>query len=112
MTRKRYYVYFLSNISKMIYTGFTNNLMNRVTQHKENKRDGFTKKYNLHKLVYYEEFQDVRKAIAREKELKGWRREKKVALIEKHNPKWKDLSKNIENDLDSDSKTDKSQEEE
>lgn len=89
---RRYFVYIMSNISKMIYTGMTNNLSRRVKEHKEKVNDGFTKRYNIHRLIYYEEFQDVRKAIAREKEIKGWRREKKVALIEKMNPKWKDLS--------------------
>ncbi|NGP90237.1 GIY-YIG nuclease family protein [Fodinibius halophilus] len=90
----RYYVYIMSNISKMIYTGMTNSLTRRVREHKEKVNEGFTKRYNIHRLVYYEEFQDVREAIAREKEIKGWRREKKVALIEKVNPKWKDLAAN------------------
>jgi len=89
---KRYYVYMLSNISRMLYTGMTNDLSERVKDHRQKRNDGFTKRYNIHRLVYYEEFQDVRKAIAREKEIKGWRREKKVALIERLNPKWKDLS--------------------
>ena len=89
---KRYYVYIMSNISKMIYTGMTNNLSRRVNDHKQKRTDGFTNRYNIHRLVYYEEFQDVRKAIAREKEIKGWRREKKVALIKNVNPKWIDLS--------------------
>lgn len=88
----RYYSYIISNISKMIYTGMTNSLSRRVREHKQEVNEGFTKRYNIHKLVYYEEFQDVRKAIAREKEIKGWRREKKVALIEEVNPKWKDLA--------------------
>ena len=77
----------------MIYTGMTNDLARRVNEHKEKRYDGFTKRYNIHQLVYYEEFQDAKKAIAREKEIKGWRREKKVALIENANPAWKDLSK-------------------
>lgn len=88
----KYYVYMMSNISKMIYTGMTNSLSRRVREHKQKVNDGFTKRYNIHRLVYYEEFQDVRKAIAREKEIKGWRREKKVALIEGLNPKWRDLA--------------------
>ena len=88
----RYYVYMMSNISKMIYTGMTNSLSRRVREHKQKVNDGFTKRYNIHRLVYYEEFQDVRKAIAREKEIKGWRREKKVALIVGLNPKWRDLA--------------------
>ena len=76
----------------MLYIGITNNLTKRVRQHKQKLHDGYTKKYNLHKLIYYEEFRDVRKAIAREKELKGWRRDKKIALIEQQNPGWHDLS--------------------
>lgn len=76
----------------MIYTGMTNSLSRRVREHKQKVNDGFRKRYNIHRLVYYEEFQDVRKAIAREKEIKGWRREKKVALIEGLNPKWRDLA--------------------
>ena len=76
----------------MIYTGMTNSLSRRIREHKQKVNDGFTKRYNIHRLVYYEEFQDVRKAIAREKEIKGWRREKKVALIEGLNPKWRDLA--------------------
>ena len=71
MSRKRYYVYILSNTSRMLYIGITNNLTKRVRQHKQKLHDGYTQKYNLHKLIYYEEFRDVRKAIAREKELKG-----------------------------------------
>lgn len=82
----------MSNVSKMIYAGMTNSLSRRVWEHKGKVNDGFTKRYNLHKLVYYEEFQDVHKAIAREKKIKGWRREKKVALIEAVNPGWKDLA--------------------
>jgi putative endonuclease len=90
---KTYYIYVLSNISKMIYIGVTNNLERRVFEHKSKRRDGFTKKYNLHRLVYYDETDDIGRAIEREKRLKGWTRQKKVALIESINPKWKDLSK-------------------
>jgi putative endonuclease len=90
---KRYYIYIMSNVSKMLYTGMTNNLSKRVEDHKLHRNEGFTSRYNIHQLIYYEEFQDVRKAIAREKEIKGWRREKKVALIERVNPSWKDLSR-------------------
>jgi putative endonuclease len=76
----------------MLYIGMTNNLERRIKEHKRGNIKGFTSKYNLHRLIYYEEFQQVKKAIYREKELKGWRREKKKALINKVNPKWKDLS--------------------
>jgi len=82
----------MSNISRMIYIGITNDLARRIEEHKSKKIAGFTERYNMHRLVYYEQFQNVRKAIDREKELKGWRREKKVRLIEEVNPKWKDLS--------------------
>jgi putative endonuclease len=75
-----------------IYVGVTNNLDFRVFQHKEKLNRGFTQRYNCVKLVYYEEFGDITEAIAREKELKGWRRSKKVALIESMNPDWRDLS--------------------
>jgi putative endonuclease len=88
-----YYIYLLSNISKIIYIGVANNLERKVFEHKSMRRDGFTKKYNLHMLVYYDETDDIGRAIEREKQLKGWTRQKKVALIESINPRWKDLSK-------------------
>lgn len=89
---KTYYVYFLSNTSnRVLYTGMTNNLIRRVYEHREQLIDGFTKKYNVRKLVYFEQTQDVQSAIRREKQLKGWRREKKNALINGFNPGWKDL---------------------
>ncbi len=90
--KKIYHVYIMSNISKMLYTGVTNDLENRVFQHKSKEIDGFTKKYNIHRLVHYEVFGDIRDAIAREKQIKGWLRSKKVALIESVNPEWKDLA--------------------
>ena len=89
---KTYYVYLMSNDSKMLYVGVTHNLQYRVAQHKKKLVEGYTKRYNLFKLVYYETFSDVRKAIAREKELKGWLRAKKVALITNLNPAWNDLA--------------------
>jgi putative endonuclease len=76
----------------MLYTGMANDLARRIKEHKAKKSDGFTKRYNIHQLIYYEELQYVDRAIAREKEIKGWRREKKKTLIEKVNPNWKDLS--------------------
>lgn len=75
----------------MLYTGFTNNIIRRVAEHKNGNIKGFTKEYNLIKLVYFEEFGDVGEAIAREKEIKGWLRKKKVSLIMKVNPYFKDL---------------------
>jgi putative endonuclease len=90
--KKTYFVYIMSNTLKMLYTGVTNDLEHRVFQHKANQIDGFTKRYNLHRLVYFEAFGDIRDAIAREKEIKGWLRAKKVALIKSMNPGWKDLA--------------------
>ncbi len=91
MSRGQYYLYIMANESRMIYTGVTNDLERRVYQHKQ-KLDGFTKKYNSTKLVYYEVTDDARSAIRREKQLKGWLRSKKVALIDSMNPLWRDLS--------------------
>ena len=90
---KQYYVYIMTNKSGTLYTGVTNNLTRRVFEHKHHLVDGFTKKYNITKLVYYEETNDVREAIAREKQIKGWLRKKKIAIIEAMNPEWEDLSK-------------------
>ena len=89
---KQCYVYIMTNRSGTLYIGVTNDLVRRVYQHKTKQVDGFTKKYNLTQLVYYEGGEDVCEAIAREKRLKGWRRSKKVALINSSNPKWNDLS--------------------
>ncbi len=89
---KVYFVYILSNSSKMLYTGVTNNVEARAFQHKSKRVSGFTQKYNLHKLVYFEKFGEVREAIRREKQIKGWLRAKKVALIEAVNPQWLDLT--------------------
>jgi putative endonuclease len=92
---RQYYVYILTNNSKTLYTGVTNNLPRRIYEHKNKLVEGFTKKYNLTKLVYYEISEDVRSAIAREKQIKGWLRSKKINLIESMNPKWDDLSSGI-----------------
>jgi len=89
---KDYYVYILSNTSKTLYIGVTNNLERRVYEHKNKLIDGFTKKYNLTKLVYFETTTDIKAAIYREKQLKGWLRSKKIALIEQNNSNWQDLS--------------------
>jgi putative endonuclease len=90
--RKSYFVYIMSNISKMLYTGVTNDLDTRIFQHKAKAGGAFTLKYNVHKLVYFEEYGEVREAIRREKQIKGWLRSKKVALIETMNPSWLDLA--------------------
>ncbi len=92
-----YYVYMLSNWNhNVLYIGVTSELSRRLYEHKNKLAAGFTSRYNVHKLVYYETCGDVRSAIAREKELKGWRREKKNALVEKYNPDWHDLSEDWE----------------
>ena len=90
--RPEYYVYILTNSSRTLYIGVTNDLVRRVYQHRQKLVEGFTKKYNVSWLVYYEQTQDVKAAILREKQIKAWRREKKVELIESFNPQWKDLS--------------------
>ena len=87
-----YYFYIMTNKSKTIYAGVTNNLLRRIFEHKSKIADGFTKKYNINKLVYYETFTHPNDAIRREKQVKGWLRIKKIKLIEKLNPEWKDLS--------------------
>jgi putative endonuclease len=95
---KYYFVYFMTNWNnRVIYVGVTNDLRRRTFEHKNKEINGFTKKYNLVKLVYYEIFQDVTVAIAREKEIKKWRREKKDNLVQKNNPEWNDLSLEFEN---------------
>jgi putative endonuclease len=82
----------MTNRSGTLYIGVTNDLERRVYQHKTKQVEGFTKKYNLMQLVYFESGADILEAIAREKQLKGWRRSKKLALINSSNPKWNDLS--------------------
>ena len=89
---KEYYVYIMTNKSRTLYTGVTNNLMRRVHEHKNKLVPGFTSKYNIQFLVYYEAGNDINAAIAREKQIKGWLRSKKIALIDSMNPQWKDLS--------------------
>lgn len=90
--KKCYCVYIMSNESKMLYTGVTGDLEGRVFRHKSKTTPGFTANYNLFKLVYFEEFGDIREAIRQEKQIKGWLRAKKVALIESVNREWKDLA--------------------
>ena len=87
-----YYVYIMTNWSDTLYTGVTNDLQRRVYEHKQKLLDGFTKKYSIDMLVYYEDTDDVEAAIRREKQIKGWRRSKKTELIEAMNPQWRDLS--------------------
>lgn len=89
---RQYYVYIMTNKSPTLYTGVTNDLERRVYEHKQKLVPGFTAKYNITRLVYFEVMQDVHAAIAREKQIKGWLRRKKIALIESVNPGWADLS--------------------
>lgn len=91
--RRTFFTYILSSATGTLYTGITNNILNRSVQHKEKLIEGYTSKYDSDRLVYYESFDDVRKAINREKEIKGWTRKKKISLIEGVNPRWEDLSK-------------------
>jgi putative endonuclease len=89
---KTYFVYILAGKSATLYVGVTNDLLRRLLEHTRELVPGFTRRYNIRRLVYFEPFGDVRTAIAREKQLKRWTREKKQALIESANPQWKDLS--------------------
>jgi len=96
MREKQGYVYILTNVhNKVLYTGVTSDLVKRIYEHKNKMVDGFTKKYNVHKLVHFEVSDDMMTAIEREKQIKGWLRKKKIALIEKDNPEWKDLYESI-----------------
>lgn len=95
MNEKLYYVYIMTNKSKTFYTGVTNNLLRRVSEHKAKIVPGFTSKYNINQLVFYESFTDIKDAITAEKKIKGWGRKKKIALIESGNPDWKDLSTDL-----------------
>jgi len=87
-----YWVYIMASLSGTLYTGITGAFFTRVMQHKAGEIEGFTRQYKCNRLVYYERFEDVRMAIAREKQIKRWRRSKKIALIEKMNPRWQDLA--------------------
>ena len=89
---KQYFVYILASRLKRLYTGITNNLVRRVLEHKQKKVSGFTARYDIMRLVYFEKTNDVRAAIEREKQIKGWLRKKKVTLVESVNPNWDDLS--------------------
>ena len=91
-TERQYFVYIMTNAARTLYVGVTNDLVRRVYEHKEKLVPGFASRYNLTWLAYYEETSDVWSAIAREKQIKGWRRSKKVELIESMNPRWTDLA--------------------
>jgi len=91
-----YYVYIMSNTTGTLYVGVTNNLSRRVYEHKNGVVDGFTKKYDVHRLVYFEQSVDIQSAISREKQIKGWTRQKKIDLIKAENPNYQDLSEEWE----------------
>jgi putative endonuclease len=92
MVVNQYYVYIMASRSRTLYTGVTGNLERRVFEHKQKLVPGFTIRYKIDRLVYFEVTDDVQAALAREKQIKGWRRGKKLALIESMNPTWQDLS--------------------
>ena len=93
MEEKQYIVYLLASKKQgTLYTGVTSNLVHRIYQHKENLAEGFTNKYHIHRLVYYEIHSDIYEAITREKRIKKWRRQWKINLIEQKNPEWLDLA--------------------
>ncbi len=91
----KFWVYIMASPTGTLCVGVTGNFDRRVGQHKSGAIEGFTEKYACHRLVYYEIYDDAAKAIGREKQLKGWRREKKIALIERMNPRWKDLAEHL-----------------
>lgn len=88
----QYYVYILSSYRRVLYIGVTNDLARRVNEHKQKLIPGFTSRYNIDRLIYFETFGEIRDALAREKQLKNWSRAKKVKLVEAVNPQWNDLS--------------------
>jgi len=92
MADRLYYLYILASASRVLYTGMTNNLRGRLFEHRQKRIASFTQKYNVTQLMHFEVFGDVRRAIAREKQVKAWTRAKRIALIESTNPHWKDLS--------------------
>jgi putative endonuclease len=94
MREYHFYVYIMASRSLTLYIGFTSNLEVRISQHKSDELDGFSKTYQCHRLVYFEHFQNATTAIAREKQLKRWSRPKKITLIKTSNPTWADLSDN------------------
>ena len=88
---RAYYVYILTNRSGTLYIGVTGNLPERIREHKEKKYDGFTARYSIDRLIWFQEYGNASEAIEAEKRLKGWKREKKVALVNGVNPSWQDL---------------------
>jgi putative endonuclease len=99
---RTYYIYIMASRSRVLYVGVTNDLARRVHEHKQGLTPGFTSRYRVTRLVYFEEFADIRDAIAREKVIKGWKRSRKISLIEKRNPTWEDLAKDLRLDRKAD----------
>jgi putative endonuclease len=95
MRERRYFTYIVCSRTGTLYIGMTNSIDRRALQHKSGEIEGFASKYHCDRLVYYESFDDVHKAIGREKQLKGWSRAKKIALIESSNPRWADLAEKL-----------------
>jgi len=95
MKEGHYFVYMVASKSRVLYIGMTNDVERRVWEHKQDLIDGFSNQYRCHRLVYYESFDDVKKAIDREKQLKRWNRGKKIRLIERTNPTWEDLAQGL-----------------
>ena len=91
-----YYVYIMTSASRVLYIGVTNNLLRRAREHQEERLPGFSCRYKTKELVFFETWGDIRTAIAREKQLKGWRRARKIALVESFNPRWKDLTPSLQ----------------
>ena len=93
---RTYHVYIMASASRVLYIGVTSDLLRRVFQHREKRIPGSTARYRVTELVYFEAFGDVRSAIAREKQIKGWLRTRKVAIVETINPRWRDLSSTLQ----------------
>jgi putative endonuclease len=93
---KTYHVYIMASASRVLYIGVTGDLLRRVREHKEMRIPGFTTRYRVTELVYFEPFGDIRIAIAREKQIKGWLRTRKIALIDSFNPRWRDLAPGLQ----------------
>ena len=96
MARRTYYVYIMTNRSGTLYTGVTNDLVRRISEHKTALSPAFTKRYRIDRLVYFEETNDIHAALAREKQVKAWTRKKRIDLINSLNPRWRDLSEDWE----------------
>jgi putative endonuclease len=97
---RTYFVYMLASRSRSLYVGVTNDLGRRMVEHRDGLVPGFTSRYRIFRLVHFEVFGDIRTAVAREKEIKAWRREKKIWLIERNNPTWEDMARHLDSDRD------------